>query len=114
MAEAEELCDRILVLKSGKIIADKTPQELANTVSKTTVHLLLSKKAKPLFESYMKEKKISFSYNGDFVKIEIKDHNVSTLLHELAVKDITYSSIFIDKPKLENYFLTLTTEAKEI
>ena len=107
MTEVEELCDRILVLKEGKIIANKTPEELAMTVSQTTVHLLLDKIAKSIFEDIAKSKKLNYLFDGGFVRITISENNISELLYELAIKNVKYLSIFIDKPKLENYFLTL-------
>ena len=41
MPEVAGLCDRILVLKDGKIIADNTPEYLAATVSMANVQLMI-------------------------------------------------------------------------
>jgi len=110
MVEVEELCDRILVLKQGKIIANKTPQELAESVSVTTVKLLLNSAIKPQFEAIMKSEKIAYSYDGDFAKVLVEESAIAKLLHDLAINKIMYSSILIEKPRLENYFLTLSND----
>ena len=42
MAEVTELCDRVLVLKKGVIIADNTPEQLALSISKVRVYLTIT------------------------------------------------------------------------
>ncbi len=37
MAEVTELCDRVLVLKRGAIIADNTPELLAQSIAKVQI-----------------------------------------------------------------------------
>jgi ABC-2 type transport system ATP-binding protein len=42
MDEVTTLCDRVLIMKQGSIIADNTPQQLAGSASKVRVHLTVT------------------------------------------------------------------------
>ncbi len=44
MAEVEELCDRVIFINHGKIVADDTPENLASTIEMCHVFLLVKDK----------------------------------------------------------------------
>lgn len=111
MDEVTELCDRVLVLKNGKIIADNTPLELAASVANSKIHLLITQGIKILTE-YLEKNNLIFLQQENQFTIEIDEQKIGTFLAELAKKDILYSQISIDKPTLEEYFLSIIKNHK--
>jgi ABC-2 type transport system ATP-binding protein len=106
MAEVSELCDRVLVLKQGSIIANATPESLAGSVSQARVHLVIENGLQPLI-SYLAAQKIPHIAHAHEIEIRIDEHSIASFLMVLAQRNISYSSIAIDKPTLEDYFLSI-------
>jgi ABC-2 type transport system ATP-binding protein len=107
MDEVTELCDRVLVLQHGAIIADDTPEQLARSISKVRVHLLISQQLEDALH-YFKDLQARYTSKDSQVTIELDEQNIAPFLSALAERNITYSSISIDKPTLEDYFLTIS------
>ncbi|HBS47961.1 TPA: ABC transporter ATP-binding protein [Candidatus Dependentiae bacterium] len=106
MTEVAELCDRILVLRNGEIIANNTPEILAATISIARVQLMVGDGLKRT-ENYALEQNLKYKIEGRHIEIEIDEHKISQLLTALAQLKIIYTQISIDKPTLEDYFLSL-------
>ena len=106
MAEVEEVCDRVIFLKTGKIVAEDTPQGLANRISNIRVSLMI-KDGKKRLRSILSESNWKAKESGRFIIVEIKEKEVPYLLNSLAAKKIDYSEISIDKSTLEDYFLAM-------
>lgn len=106
MAEVEEVCDRVIFLKSGKIVAEDTPQGLANRITKVRVSLMIVDGKKRLNE-IIGLNGWKAQVKGRFINIELEEKNLPLLLNTLAEKKIDYSQISIDKSTLEDYFLTM-------
>jgi ABC-2 type transport system ATP-binding protein len=109
MSEVADLCDRILVLKGGKIIADNTPEYLAASVSVVRVQLRMAggdsmTKAVAFFQ----EQLLSYMVEGSSVEVAIEEHKIADLLAGISQRGIMYVQIAIEKPTLEDYFLTLS------
>ncbi|MBT3828083.1 ABC transporter ATP-binding protein [bacterium] len=104
MAEVEEVCDRLLVMKRGVIIANNTPQKLAESISTAHVELMVSSGAKALSD-YLTEKKYAVEWQEHFVKFSVQEQQIARVLSDIAQRGIEYSQISIDKPTLEDYFL---------
>lgn len=104
MDEVTEICDRVLVLKQGAIVADNTPGQLAASIARARLHLVISE-GKERFEKLLQEKNISHSVREHETVIEIDEQQIAAFLIQLAHLQIEYSQISIDKPTLEDYFL---------
>lgn len=110
MEEVTELCDRVLVLKNGSIIADNTPEELARSTSKAKINLLISSelsKALEYLEQTQDSGKFKLTTEGNKIVIELDEHEIAQFLIELSNRKITYDQISIEKPTLEDYFLSI-------
>lgn len=103
MAEIEELCDRVIFLNHGKIVAEDTPEELARKIKKTRVELMMEDGLKRTL-SYCKEHRLKAVANERFVEIEIDEDKIAKLLNDLASLGVEYREISIQKPTLEDYF----------
>lgn len=106
MAEVEEMCDRVVILNHGKIIAQDTPEKLAKTLTACYVELFIKKDAEKA-KAFFTAAKIISEQEGNFFKIKIEEQDVANLLTALAKEKISYSEITINKPDLEDYFLQI-------
>ncbi len=106
MDEVTELCSRVLVLKNGSIIADSSPLQLASSVATARVHLMVTQGLDQLI-SYAQENNILFKREENSIILHLAEQNIAKTLNELAKHGILYSQISIDKPSLEDYFISV-------
>ena len=112
MEEVEILCDRIIILDKGKILASGTSDELkslANIEEKITVQ------TKEIDKKYIEEiKKFDtvdeVTINGNLLVITYKKgkDNLGDLTDFLKKNDVKYEKIFSERPTLNDVFLYLT------
>ncbi|MBI5127017.1 ABC transporter ATP-binding protein [Candidatus Roizmanbacteria bacterium] len=104
MAEVEEVCDRVVFINHGKIIADDTPEKLAKTIEICHVVLNVPDGLKRTIE-VCENKKVDYKLKGRGIVIDLKEKDIPVFLHELMDRGVVYDQISIDKPTLEDYFL---------
>lgn len=104
MAEIEELCDRVIFMSHGQIIAEDTPEGLAKKIKKSRVRLMMKDGQKRTI-AYCKKKRISYTVDERSITIEIGEQHIATLLSELSTNGANYTQISIDKPTLEDFFI---------
>ena len=112
MEEVEMICDRIIILDKGKIIAKGTTDELktlAKLEEKITVEV------KNISEEILKEIKefktvLDLNYQGNTLVVVYKKgkDNLGELIDYLHEKKVAYSKIFSERPTLNDVFLELT------
>lgn len=112
MEEVEQICDRIIILDKGKIIAQGSVNELkqlSNIEEKVTVQgtefppsLLEKLRSDPQIQSVeSKNRSVEIIYAHG-------QNNVSALIHELVESSVSYESIYSERPTLNDVFLQLT------
>ncbi|HVX00785.1 MAG TPA: ABC transporter ATP-binding protein, partial [Candidatus Babeliaceae bacterium] len=106
MDEVTELCDRVLVLKDGSIIADNTPEQLARSTSKVRIHLVIPGDLERVI-GYLREAQLTYTVQAHEFTIELDEHSIAQFLADLGQRAIMYSHISIYKPTLEDYFLSI-------
>lgn len=109
MAEVEEVCDRVIFINHGKIIADDTPENLAKTIEISHVELLVKDGLKRTIE-HCQTSNINHRLEGRFIVIDLKEKEIPGFLRTLMDKGVFYDEISIEKPTLEDYFLQITTK----
>ena len=112
MEEVEMICDRIIILDKGKILAEGTTDELkalAKLEEKITIEV---KHISNKIVDEIKEFKTvdSVNENGNVLVITYKKgkDNLGELIDYLHLKKVTYSKIFSERPTLNDVFLELT------
>ena len=106
MDEVAEVCDRVLFLQHGKIIADDIPQNLVRTVSHSRLQLVIVDGMKRL-ELLVQKRALIYKIENRLIEIQIEDGSIAPFLMEISKADISYSTIRIDQPNLEDYFLKM-------
>ena len=106
MEEVSILCDRVIFLKKGKIIADDIPKNLAQSVSTFRLRLIIVDGMKRTV--HLIEKKM-FPYKVEHRSLEIsmEEKEIPAFLNSLGQADVSYSNVKIDEPSLEDYFLQI-------
>ena len=112
MEEVELICDRVIILDRGKVLATGTCdelKELAKADEKVTVEVT------GLREEYLEEiRKLGevdqASYDGTSLVVHYRKgkNNLLTLIEYLKTKEIHYSKIYSERPTLNDVFLDLT------
>jgi len=112
MEEVEIICDRVIILDKGKIIASGTTDELkllAEIEEKVTVEVI------DLGEKYIEEIKqmkhvdqVTYHNNNLLITYKKGKNNLLTLMDYLKLKKIKYNKIYSERPTLNNVFLYLT------
>lgn len=111
MPEVEEMCDRILILNKGTIIAQDTPGNLTKLMTDCEIEFFIEKDAKKALDLFTKIK-IAFKQDRNMFKIPINEKAISDFLVLLAKENILYEQISINKPDLEDYFLHVIGKEK--
>jgi ABC-2 type transport system ATP-binding protein len=107
MEEASELCNRVVFLNKGKIIANDVPQKLASSVSAFCLRLTVVDGMKRL-SSLAEKRKLGYLIDHRSIQIDIKEDSIPSFLGEIEQLQIVYSNIKIEEPSLEEYFLQIT------
>ena len=108
MHEVEEICDRVIFINKGKIIADDTPEKLAKSIDISHIELLIKDGLKRITE-YVEKGKLSYKIDKRYITVDVKEKQIPDFLHDIMKKGIMYDEISIDKPTLEDYFLHVST-----
>lgn len=105
MPEVADVCDRVIFLDHGKIIAEDTPEGLARRIKKCRVSLVVKDGRKRLHK-ISRENNWQLSVKEPTSLIELNEDEIPKLLFQLSQKGISYEQISIDKPTLEDFFLS--------
>lgn len=112
MEEVEMICDRIIILDKGKILAEGTTDELKSLAKLEEKITLEVKKISPKVVDEIKAFKTvdSVMENGNTLVITYKKgkDNLGELTSFLHSKKVIYSKIFSERPTLNDVFLELT------
>ena len=103
MAEVEEVCDRVIFIDKGKIVANDTPENLAKTIE--VCHVELHTKNLAQLRQYCSEKNLPLKSQGRYAMVDVKEKRIPEFLRELSSNNIVYDEISIDKPTLEDFFI---------
>jgi ABC-2 type transport system ATP-binding protein len=109
MAEADALCDEVIILDHGKMVCEGTPEKLKADLGMGTIELALKRKEE-IPEKLINERIGYFSYDSNkniIIKAPNGEKDLAEVLDKL--KDvIEFESISLHKPTLDDVFLTHT------
>ena len=112
MEEVEILCNRIIILDKGKIIAEGTSDELkkkANIEEKITIELNdIDSKIIEEIEKLKTVDNVKFNDNTLVITYKQGKNNLGELIDFLKENNVTYNKIFSERPTLNDVFLELT------
>jgi ABC-2 type transport system ATP-binding protein len=106
LEEAEELCDRIIIINDGKLIKDQKKDLLMKELGNESV-------MKFYFDFDINEndfnflKKYSTKFDKQKFKLKIERNKISEIFQELTKNNINYANVVLENQKLEDVFLKL-------
>jgi len=112
MEEVEILCDRIIILDKGEIIASGTKdelKELTNIEEKVTVELTeLSEDCLQEIKNFRNVEEATYQNNALCILYKKGKNNLADLIDYLKKEGIPYQKIYAERPTLNDVFLELT------
>ena len=112
MEEVELLCDRVIILDKGKILATGTTDELKELAK---IEEKISIEVADIDVKYLDKIKEfknidTVNYNGNILLITYKKgkNNLVEIMEYLKNNNINYNKIFSERPTLNDVFLELT------
>ncbi len=109
MSEVEEMCDRVIFIREGRIVADDTPEQLAKTIEIAHLRLVIVDGIDRLI-AYARDNKISHVREFRSVFLDIREKDIAPFLVNLPDIGVQYSEISIEKPTLQDYFLAMSKD----
>lgn len=112
MGEVTRICDEVIFLDHGKIVAQDTPLNLTKTIGNAQLRLMFDGERK-IIEKYLKEKNQRFSYlNKNTILIDTEEKLIPKLIFGLGKEGIYITDIEVKKPTLEDVFLEIARGGK--
>lgn len=107
MSEVEDICDDVIFINQGTIIAHDTPTNLARRLDISHVSLTVQDGLKRV-ASICEKENLPYVISGRYITIDLKEKAIPDFLKQLLERGIEYTEISIDKPSLEDFFLAVT------
>ncbi len=112
MEEVEILCDRIIILDKGKILASGTADELkkkARIEEKVTVEVNnLKEEQIDKIKNLQNVEEVKYNVNNLIITYKQGENNLGELTNHLKKEEIQYNKIYSERPTLNDVFLELT------
>ena len=107
MEEVERLCDRVMFLSHGKIVAEDTPLGLTKRVGNSQLLLTFDGKQDAITK-YLSQYKHTFRFvRSHVVEILLPEKEIPKVLFGFAKEKIWITDIAVEKPNLEDVFLSI-------
>lgn len=112
MEEVELICDRIIIIDKGKLIASGTAdelKELSNIEEKVTVEMSeFDTSYIPKIQKLDNVDEVKYSNNILHVTYHSGKNNITEIMEYLRNNNIKYNKIYSERPTLNDVFLELT------
>jgi len=109
--EADALCDRILVIDHGRLVAEGTPEELKRRISGDVVVVEVAgdaERGKTALTALNGVRDVAVDGTTLRLTVERSDQALPGLLRALDAAGVGLASIALHRPTLDDVFLTLT------
>ncbi len=112
MEEVTRICDEVIILDRGKIVAHDTPVGLTKLIDQAVLTLTIEGDRKRL-EIYLDQKEQKYDFPQKYrVVIQTKESLIPKLIFGISNEDIYITDIEVKKPTLEDVFLTIARNKK--
>ena len=112
MEEVEILCDRVIIIDRGKLLASGTTDELkklARIEEKITIEVgKVDEKYIDIIKSWDSVEKVSLNANLLVITYSEGKNNLGNIMDYLNKEKIKYNKVYSERPTLNDVFLELT------
>lgn len=114
MDEVTRICDRVIFLDHGKIVAEDTPLGLTKRITASNLQITFDGDRNPI-QTYLSEMKLSHEFNRrQVVTISLEEKMVPKVIFGLSKVGVWMTDIEIKKPDLEDVFLDIARGGKHV
>src|SRR5436305_10365170 len=107
MHEVTRICDEVIFLDHGKIVAQDTPLNLTKRISSSVIRLTVDNN-KDIIEKYLKENQQQFSFlDNHTIAISTQERLIPEVLFGISRTGVYITDIEIQKPTLADVFLQI-------
>ncbi len=112
MAEVERICDQVIFLDRGKIIAQDTPLGLTKRITHSQLMLAFDG-TQANVQTVLDRFQLQYSFsNQNLVKIQTPEQLIPKVIFSLSQAGVWITDITIQKPTLEDVFLEFSRSTK--
>lgn len=109
MENVETLCNKLVMLKNGKVVLNGTPAEIRNTYPREEILVETDRDLLPLIDGKVK----SYTKNGNIWKLYLNDQNDSREIYESIKNQIGFVSQFSQAAPTLNEIFAKVVESHE-
>ena len=109
MENVEALCNKLVMLKNGKVVLNGTPAEIRNTYPREEILVETDRDLLPLIDGKVK----SYTKNGNIWKLYLNDQNDSRDIYESIKNQIGFVSQFSQAAPTLNEIFAKVVESHE-
>ncbi len=114
MDEITRICDKVIFLDHGRIVAQDTPLNLTKQIKSSTLKLTFDGKKEEM-EKYLKDQKLKYEFiNKYIVRITTEEKLIPGVIFGISKTDLWITDIDIEKPTLEDFFLHMARKEKYV
>lgn len=107
MQEVEELCDRVMIMHQGTIVAEDTPLSLTKRIGSAKL-ILTFETDKKIVAGYLNKHELKHSFLRDYsVDVTVPEGMIPKVLFGLGKAGVRFTEIDVKKPDLEDVFLSI-------
>ncbi|WKY44956.1 ABC transporter ATP-binding protein [Eubacteriaceae bacterium ES2] len=107
LEEAEKLCDRIVIIDGGQLIADESKTQLMETFSQDAVIEVAFEKTLSLADVAFLEAYQPKIVDDTRLFLKAPKKDLTKIFKMLSEKEMVFTNLVVEKPKLEEIYLRL-------
>lgn len=105
MDEITKICDRVIFLDKGSIVAQDSPKNLTKMITNAKLRIIFKAKRAEV-ERFLQEEKLEYTFsNESTVEIVTEEKLIPGIIFDIGKAKIWIEDIEIKKPNLEDFFL---------
>ena len=113
MSEVETVCDRVIFIQGGKVVANDTPKNLARTLDRCNVSLLIDENNAIAFREVCAALSLAVSDQDGFSMVSMREDAVAEFLAKLGKKGIPLHGLTVTRATLEDYFMNQASSPED-
>jgi ABC-2 type transport system ATP-binding protein len=113
MSEIEEMCDRVIFLSHGEIVANDTPEKLTKLIPNNELRVVLESVPQNMHE-FLRRNSIKGKVDDNTLHVTAENEDIPKILGSLYQEQLKIKAIDIDEPDLEDVFLKIARDSNVI